>query len=107
RADGTARATLWETRSSPGLNQNPEEPNGTPGFFALAQNCYAGARFPPMQICTLHLCRCGLTTSKTGAWEAKQLPRLFANYRGLYCWRGLSPRLLGHKTEYASLLPTR
>jgi hypothetical protein len=24
-ADGTARATLWETRSSPGLNQNPEE----------------------------------------------------------------------------------
>src|SRR5215475_13176980 len=35
-ADGTARATLWETRSSPGLNQNPEEPNGTSGFFASA-----------------------------------------------------------------------
>src|SRR2546425_3734631 len=34
RADGTARATLWETRSLPGL-KNPEEPQGSSGFFAL------------------------------------------------------------------------
>src|SRR5436853_6686784 len=32
RADGTARATLWETRSLPGL-KNPEEPQGSSGFL--------------------------------------------------------------------------
>src|SRR4030095_6760812 len=36
RADGTARATLWETRSLPGL-RNPDEPQGLSGFLIVGQ----------------------------------------------------------------------
>ena len=35
RADGTARATAWETRSLPGLTKDSEEPQGSSEFFVL------------------------------------------------------------------------
>src|SRR5881296_2023664 len=36
RADGTARATAWETRSLPGL-KNPDKPQGSSGFLLLQE----------------------------------------------------------------------
>src|SRR5262249_23220741 len=35
RADGTARATLWETRSLPGLNKTPMSHKAPIGVFAF------------------------------------------------------------------------
>src|SRR5262245_38202695 len=49
-ADGTARATAWETRSLPGLTKDSEEPQGSSEFFVLhlksSETHHAIARLP-------------------------------------------------------------
>ena len=55
-ADGTARATAWETRSLPGLNQKPLSPNGERGFLRSPHRPYDSMDKAPSRIKCLHEC---------------------------------------------------